>query len=627
MSRALTLISSTLLVAGVAVAVVAAPSGAGAATTTLSRAPYLTDASATSVRVNWATLAGGSADSVAWGPAGGSCAATTTKASIVKPFTVVTTKETMYVARLSGLSPATQYCYQVVDGGTPIPNTQRTFTTLPLPTSSAPFSFDVIGDTGYNGNGGTNPDQDRLYASIANSGSSFVVTTGDLAYSGGTQSNYGDLINTGANVSNVFGPTGWPVFGGSTPSFPVLGNHGHNATFLMNWPNTDVAASSQGQYQMLTYPGQAGATTTDYPTAYYAFTVGSARFYLLDADWSDGNVGTSTLYGQDYLNHWQPGDAEYEWLKADLAAHPGGLKFASFHFPLHSDNATEASDTYLQGANALEGLLASNGVDMVFNGHAHMYQRNKAALGNMVSYVTGGGGATLEPTGGKGCTSIDAYSIGWSPTKSTGTACGGAVKPTSASQVYHYLHVTVSGSTVTVAPRNAAGQTFDQVTYDFGPPPPPSNSTLNPSADTYVYSGAQTTAYGSTNPLLVSASSYRGLLRFDTSGVAAGSFTSATLRLYATVGLASGGVQVRPGGSGWTESGTTWANQPAWSSQILATSGTQTSPGWISIPLPAGAVNAGGDTNLGLSYSVASTIERIASREDPSNSPQLVLSS
>ena len=142
-----------------------------------------------------------------------------------------------------------------------------------------------------------------------------------------------------------------------------------------------------------------GAASQKSPSSWYAFDAGTARFYVLDADWTDSNVGTSNLYGQDYLNHWSPGDAEYEWLRADLAAHPGGLKFATFHFPLHSDNATEASDTYLQGTSSLEGLLASNGVDMVFNGHAHIYERNVAVPGGLTrsSFGTNSSTATRPP--------------------------------------------------------------------------------------------------------------------------------------------------------------------------------------------------------------------------------------
>ena len=395
------LFAATVLALGV----LAAPT-AGAAPA-LTRNPYLTDATATSVRVNWATASTGTAKVVTWGPAGAGCNQYTATATGTS-FTVGSTTETMWSARLGNLAPRTSYCYQIVDGASPVLAAPITFTTIPAPGDAASFSFDVIGDTGYNGNGGSNPDQDRLYAEMAGSGASFVLTTGDMAYPDGSQNNYGDLVNTGPNVSNVFGPAGWSVFGGSAPTFPVLGNHGRSGTFLQNWPTSDAVSSSAGKFAMVSYPGQSGASTASYPTDYYAFDVGPARFYVLDADWTDSNVGTSTLYGQDYLNHWSPGTAEYEWLKADLAAHPGGMKFATFHFPLHSDNATEASDTYLQGASSLEGLLSSNGVDMVFNGHAHMYERNAPALGNMVSYVTGGGGAVLEPTGGFGCTAIDA---------------------------------------------------------------------------------------------------------------------------------------------------------------------------------------------------------------------------
>ena len=60
----------------------------------------------------------------------------------------------------------------------------------------------------------------------------------------------------------------------------------------------------------------------------------------------------------------------------DLQSHPSQLKFAVFHYPLYVDNPTEPSDTFLRGANSLEGLLTDNGVNMVFNGHAHLYERN-----------------------------------------------------------------------------------------------------------------------------------------------------------------------------------------------------------------------------------------------------------
>ncbi|MGH9079644.1 MAG: fibronectin type III domain-containing protein, partial [Acidimicrobiales bacterium] len=120
----------------------------------------------------------------------------------------------------------------------------------------------------------------------------------------------------------------------------------------------------------------------------------------------------------------------------------------------------------------LESLLSNNGVKVVFNGHAHTYQRiAPSGAGDVVNYVTGGGGGILEPvSGGSACSAFQSsgsiYAIGWSPTSSSGTACG-APTPASAAQVFNFLKVTVSGNTATVSPTNAAGQVFDQQSYTY----------------------------------------------------------------------------------------------------------------------------------------------------------------
>jgi chitodextrinase len=103
---------------------------------------------------------------------------------------------------------------------------------------------------------------------------------------------------------------------------------------------------------------------------------------------------------------------------------------------------------------------------MVFNGHAHIYQRNVAPPGGVISYVTGGGGA--QSTTVSKCATTDAYGIGWSYSKNNGNACGAAPAPTDDAQVYHFLKVTITGSTVTVVPTDSTGHTFDTQTYNFG---------------------------------------------------------------------------------------------------------------------------------------------------------------
>ncbi len=106
-------------------------------------------------------------------------------------------------------------------------------------------------------------------------------------------------------------------------------------------------------------------------------------------------------------------------------------------------------------------------MSIAFNGHAHLYQRNTVPPGGVISYVTGGGGPALSKIGGVGCASTDAYGIGWSPSTGTGSKCGSAPTPTSVTQVFHFLLVTVNGNTVTVTPTDEMGRTFDIQTYAF----------------------------------------------------------------------------------------------------------------------------------------------------------------
>jgi len=302
---------------------------------------------------------------------------------------------------------------------------------------------------------------------IASSGARFAVTTGDTGYPDGSQKNYGDLQQTGSSTSAIFGPSFWPVAGASIPLFNGQGNHGESSAALVNWPEGHAVGSSGGRYQMDVNCCQNETNPASYPSEWYAFNAGPVRFYVLDASWDNGNVGTSTIYGNDYDAHWVVGAAERSWLENDLQQHSARIAFAFFHFPLYTSNATETTDTWLDGSSSLEGVLADGGVDVVFNGHAHIYERNgPSAVGMPVSYVTGGGGATLEPV--SVCGAPDLFALGWSGS-SPGTACGGGTKPTSADQVFHFLSVTVDGSQVTVTPTDELGRAFDQQTYDLSP--------------------------------------------------------------------------------------------------------------------------------------------------------------
>ncbi len=456
----------------------------------LTRAPYLTDLATWSVRVSWATRTR-NRGIVEYGPIGHCTAKTSPAFGPGARITVHGVREYQYSTRVTGLKPYNLYCYRVlaITGSTRTDllgsNASPRFRTLELAGGTQPVTFDVLGDWGNTtdqgvNNGTLNINQARIDALIGRSGAQFAVSTGDTAYPGGTQTNYGDLDQTGINVSGVFGARYWAVPGQSIPYFAATGNHGLNSTFLRIWPETTAVTGSAGVYRMVRYPSIDGARPGLFPTSYYAFSTGGVRFYMLDAAWGDFNTGHANggscgahcdMYQVDYAAHWTLKSAEYRWLKQDLATHRGGLKFAFIHYPLYSDDATEPNDAYLDNIPGhpgnLEQLLHDNGVDLVFNGHAHDYERNIARPGGVTSYVTGGGGGQVEPVGGHGCASTDAYAVGWSYKNARGSHCGAAPIPTSDAQVYNFLKVTASGTKVTVSPINALGVPFDVQSYDF----------------------------------------------------------------------------------------------------------------------------------------------------------------
>jgi hypothetical protein len=436
----------------------------------LRRYPYLTDLVTNNVTVNWATTMAARRGSVAYGRVGAeSCTAHRVTASKTA-ITVGLTTEYQWKALLSGLAADAAYCYRIFGrtrdllGGRPSP----VFRSQIPAGSNTSFSFAVLGDWGYVNSSGQNPDQARLMSQIAASDARFAVTTGDTAYPSGSQENYGDLVQVGAEKSAIFGPSFWTVPGSSIPMFNTQGNHGLTNAALVNWPQDRAVASSGGRYRMQTYCCKNKTTSANYPSSWFAFDAGPARFYVLEAAWSNANVGGANLYQNDYDNHWTPSSPEYQWLANDLATHLGGLKFAFFHFPLYSDNSAEKSDAWLSGANHLEGLLAANGVDLIFNGHAHFYERNRSSSAGMPpTYITGGGGAKLEAQ--TSCSAFDLYAVGWwySPSN-PGSACGSAPAPTTIDRVFHFLLVTVDGSRVTVTPTDELGRTFDVQTFTFG---------------------------------------------------------------------------------------------------------------------------------------------------------------
>jgi len=152
---------------------------------------------------------------------------------------------------------------------------------------------------------------------------------------------------------------------------------------------------------------------------------GNAHFVALDTN-------------QDY----SAGSAQYDWLVNDLQASTQPWKLVFFHQPAYSSGShgsTGAVQTYLVP------IFETYGVDIVFNGDDHEYERTCPILdgacttlqgGGVVYYVTGGGGASL-----------------YSPSGRWFTAYGASL--------YHFLQVEVNDCWLRVDPVRTNGNVFD----------------------------------------------------------------------------------------------------------------------------------------------------------------------
>ena len=122
---------------------------------------------------------------------------------------------------------------------------------------------------------------------------------------------------------------------------------------------------------------------------HYSFSRGPYHFVILDTEepGREGRIASKQL----------------AWLKADLAASRAAtLTFVALHRPLFPVDGHIGSslDEYPTERDALHALFIKEGVDCVFMGHEHLYNRHQR---DGVDYViTGGAGAPLYAKPDKG---------------------------------------------------------------------------------------------------------------------------------------------------------------------------------------------------------------------------------
>ena len=184
-----------------------------------------------------------------------------------------------------------------------------------------------------------------------------ALTLGDNQYEGGR-------IN---QFMSGYDPT-WGAFLSRTA--PALGNHEYRSS-----------PTAAGYFQ---YFGDRA------PAAYYSYDVGAWHLISLDSNC-------------DEIGGCDAGSPQYEWLRADLAAHPTACTLAYWHHPRWS-SADHGDKPWV---SPFWTLLYDAGADVVLNGHEHNYERfapqdpnaELDSANGIVEIVAGTGGHDLEPLG------------------------------------------------------------------------------------------------------------------------------------------------------------------------------------------------------------------------------------
>ncbi|GAQ84117.1 Purple acid phosphatases superfamily protein [Klebsormidium nitens] len=253
------------------------------------------------------------------------------------------------------LLPDTTYYYRVGDPNSKI-SKELSFKTLPSQGPDVPLKFVVIGDLGQ-----TEWSQSTL-GHISKTEYDMVILAGDLSYADRYQPRW-----------DTWGRLVEPVFS-RAPFMSVEGNH-EIETLAFNLPTPFTAYNAR-------YPMPFRESGSD-SNLYYSFEAAGAHVLML---------GSYTEY--------HPGSPQYKWLEEDLSQVDRSKTpwlIAVFHAPWYNSNFAHQGEGDLMKA-AMEGLLYSARVDIVFSGHVHAYERfdrvfeDKADKCGPVYIVVGDGG-------------------------------------------------------------------------------------------------------------------------------------------------------------------------------------------------------------------------------------------
>ncbi len=309
---------------------------------TLARVPYLQMVSDTQITIKWRTES--DTDSVvAYGKEQG------------KLFGRVTVNGSTrrHEVKLTGLDPNSKYYYAYgsSDGALHGGDAEHYFRTSPTVGTKKTTRIWIIGDSGTG-----NDDQLEVYnqyrTHTGSRGTDIWLMLGDNAYGDGTDSEYQDAVFDA-----------YPEMLRNTPLFATLGNHDDCLDRTSEGNCTDLPESLDNvapYYDIFTLPenGESGGLKSN-TEAYYSFDFGDVHFVCLNSQTHENSTEMQA------------------WLEADLQASTASWIIAFWHHPPYTNGSHNSDREGSLGdmRTNFVGILEDHGVDLVFTGHSHSYER------------------------------------------------------------------------------------------------------------------------------------------------------------------------------------------------------------------------------------------------------------
>ncbi|NMI00070.1 DUF7594 domain-containing protein [Pseudonocardia acidicola] len=220
----------------------------------------------------------------------------------------------------------------VVESGDPFPPSNDPFVLAAGDVACAPDESGFNGGLGVPGQCHMKATSDLLLANPA----AAVLALGD------TQYNSGDPAAYTASYDPSWGRV-------KAITKPVVGNHEYGQS---------GASGYFGYFGDAATPRQPGCRKAC--EGYYSFDVGSWHIAMINTECTRIGGGTGCAVGSP----------QYQWLDADLAAHPNRCTMVVGHRPRWSSNSFASADIA-----PLVDVMYARGVDMMLTGHAHSYER------------------------------------------------------------------------------------------------------------------------------------------------------------------------------------------------------------------------------------------------------------